>query len=204
MPVTAVLYAADLSDLERFVGCGDEMRFREARAVLDDEEADWEPEERAVLERLLRRMVFDGALYAGLEPLDRYYLTQLLVDLFDEFAAPDALTEDLGHEALMRALESVPAGTPARRGLSWLARGRELGGTGPLWTTGPIEDCLALMGYVRRTEADEFARSLGEAIERIRSRPPRGGARSSGVLAAVRNAAAECARAELDLVSLVS
>src|SRR5262245_17540108 len=82
---TVVLYAVDLEEMRRWVGSGDAALLGEGLAILrEDEEADWEPEEVALLERLLRRMVFDGRLYEGLAEEERYYLTQLLVDLFDE------------------------------------------------------------------------------------------------------------------------
>jgi len=195
--VNAVFYAADLDDLRRWVGSKDQKRFQQAWAVLrEDDETEWDPEEVAVLERLLKRMVFEGQLYEGLAVEERYYLTQLLIDLFDEYADPDALTEDLPLTRLLQVVDGLPKGSPAARLAGYLVRGRELNGDGLLWTSGPAEEALAFYGYVRRDEAAALVSALDETASRGRERP-------SGLWKQLRNAAEECARAELDLVSFV-
>jgi hypothetical protein len=191
---SVVVYAVDLDELRRWVGCKDEARFREAWSALGgDEESDWEPEELEVLERLLRRVVFDGKLYEGLAEDERYYLTQLLIDLFDEYVDADPLSDDIPLDRLLRSLEALP--TAAKRWGERLARGRELGGEAPIWTSGPVEEVLSYMGYVTRQEAPVMAEELRRAVGR--------GGRVDSNLKQLLSAAEECARAELDLVSFV-
>jgi hypothetical protein len=194
---SVVLYAVDLEELREWVGSGDEQRLREALAVLrEDDDSDWEPQELQLLERLLRRLVMDGKLYDGLPPEERYYLTQLLVDLFDEYVDQEALSEDLPHDALVQLHDSLPRGEEAARMLRWLVRGREMEGDGVLWEQGPVEEQLSFFGYLRRDEAAAFVTALDQAAARLKKRP-------SGLFKQVRNAAEECARAELDLLSFV-
>ena len=192
-----VLYAVDLDELRRWVGLKDERAFLCALdTIRSDEEADWEPEELEALERLLRRMVFEGRLYEGLDRDERYYLTQLLIDIFDEYVDQDSLSEDLPLDRLLKATDELPRESDAAGMARWLVRGRELGGEGVLWGSGPVDDVLSFFGYVTRSEAGRFAEALRSALGRGRSRP-------SGLLKQMLNAAEECARAELDLVSFV-
>ena len=194
---SVILYAVDLDDLRAWIGSKDEARFREAWSVIrEDEDADWEPEELEVLQRLLRRVVFEGKLYEGLQEEERYYLTQVLIDLFDEYGDADALSEDLPFALLLQVVEGLPRGSEAAKMAAWLVRGRELGGDGLLWQKGPVEDVLSFIGYLTREEAPKFVQVLDEASKRLQKRP-------SGLFKQLRNAAEECARAELDLVSFV-
>jgi len=78
--------------------------------------------------------------------------------------------------------------------LAWLARGRELGGDGLIWESGPVDEVLSYFGYVRRDEAARLVTELDRAVR---------GGRPSGLLKVLRDAAEECARAELDLVAFV-
>jgi hypothetical protein len=192
-----VLYAVDLQELRAWVGCGDAARFQEAWDVLrSDEDAEWEPQELEVLERLLRRLIFEGKLYEKLSADERYYLTQLLIDLFDEYVDQEALSEDMPFDKVVRAVEELPKGSEAARISRWLVRGRELGGDGVLWETGPVEDLLALFGYVTREEAPRLAESLSDAMRKAGGRP-------RGLLKQIQSAAEESGRAELDLVGFV-
>jgi len=187
----------DLDELRDWIGCRDQARFNEAwQAIRSDEDTDWEPEELAVLERLLRRVVFEGQLYDGLSPEERYYLTQLLIDLFDEYVDQDPLSEDIPLDGLMQTLGSLPSEGEAARCVRWLARGRELDGDEIIWKDGPVEDVLSYFGYVTREEAP----ALAEALDAAARRP---GRRPSGLLKQLKGAAEECARAELDLLSFV-
>jgi hypothetical protein len=191
---SVVLYAVDLDELRRWVGCKDEAKFREAWSALGgDEESDWEPEELEVLERLLRRVIFEGKLYAGLADEERYYLTQLLIDLFDEYVDADPLSDDIPLDRLLRSVDAVPM--PAKGWGERLARGRELDGEAPIWTSGPVEEVLSYMGYVTRQEAPVMAVEVGRVVGR--------GGRIDANLKQLLSAAEECARAELDLVSFV-
>jgi len=192
-----VLYAVDLDEIRRWVGSADQRRFDSAwSAVREDEEADWEPEEIALLERLLRRLVFEGRLYDGLGDDERYYLTQLLIDIFDEFVDQEAVSAEIPLGRLLEALEALPAGGEGARLARFLARGREFGGDGLLWREGPVEDVLPYVGCVSREEAGQLAAALDQALRGARGRPP-------GLLRALHGAAAECVRAGLDLVSFV-
>ncbi len=192
-----ILYAADLDDLRRWVGANDPARLKEAwRVVRETEDADWEPQELEVLERLLQRVVMEGRLYEGLKDEERYYLTQLLLDLFDEYGDPDALSEDIPLDRLAQAVELLPRESEAARLAGYLVRGRELGGDGCIWERGPVEDVLSYFGYVTREEAPRLAAGLEEALKGNRTPAAR-------ALREVQSAAEECARAELDLVSFV-
>src|SRR5207248_10701551 len=62
---------------------------------------EWEPEELKLLDRLLVCVVNEGKLYEGLDASERYYLTQLLVDLFDEFVDSEAVTDEMSHQTLV-------------------------------------------------------------------------------------------------------
>lgn len=192
-----VLYAVDLDELTSLVGCKNQESFNTAwEAVRDDEDLEWEPEELEVLERLLRRMMFDGQLYQGIAVEERYYLTQLLIDLFDEFVDQEALSEDLPFDKLHAVLEAFPRKSDAYRLSAYLTRGREIGGDGQLWTDGPIEDMLSVLGYLKPEECARLAESLGDEMQKMRDRP-------SGLLKQVRSAAEECATAGMSLISFV-
>ena len=195
--VKIILYAVDLDELRDWLGCADQARFDEAwAAVRENEDADWEPEELEVLERLLRRVIFEGRLYDGLTPDEVYYLTQLLIDLFDEFVDQDALSEDLPLDGMLQAVDTLPRNSDAAKTARWLVRGRQLNGEDVIWNKGEVEEVLAYFGYLTREEAAGFVTALDAALARTRTRP-------SGLLKQLRNAAEECAQAELDLVSFV-
>jgi hypothetical protein len=192
----AVLYAVDLGELRAWIGSGDRKRLEEAWSVIrDDPDSDWDPEELEVLRRLLDRVVLEGRLYQELPSEERYYLTQVLIDLFDEYVDQEALSEDLPFKRLLEAVESLPRGEASRMA-AWLVRGRELGGDELIWSSGSVEEVLSYFGYLSREEAPRFVAALDDAMQRLRSRP-------SGLLKQLRAAADECARAELDLVSFV-
>jgi hypothetical protein len=174
---TVVLYAVDLEEMRRWVGSGDSTLVREGMAILrEDEEADWEEEELALLERLLRRVVMEGQLYEGLPPEERYYLTQLLVDLFDELVESEAVSEELPLAALESALAPLRgAGGPAAAMAGWLTHGRLFGSDEPVWDgRGDIDDVLPYFGTVTRDELPaliDVLEPLGEGT------PARRGAR---------------------------
>ena len=194
---SVVLYAVDLDELTSLVGCKSQEAFDVAwEAIRDDEDLEWEPEELTVLERLLRRLIFEGQLYEGIAAEERYYLTQLLIDLFDEFVDQEALSEDMPFEKLHAALEALPRKSDAHRLSAYLTRGREVGGIEQLWTQGPIEDMLSVLGYLKSEECARLAESLGEEMQRMKERP-------SGLLKQVRSAAEECATAGMSLISFV-
>jgi hypothetical protein len=155
MAVT-VIYAVDLSDLERWVGARDERWLAEVREILRDEEEgeEWEPEERELLERLLVRMANEGKLYEGLGPEERYYLTQLLIDLFDEYVDSEAVTDEIPHDRLVIALDELRRREPAMEPLCRaIAEGRTLGGNETLWPRDEdIDDVLPFFGYLRHQE----------------------------------------------------
>jgi len=55
----------------------------------------------------------EGILYQGLTPEERYYLTQLLIDIFDEFVDSEAVSDDMPLAAVEEALAPVRRfGTP--------------------------------------------------------------------------------------------
>jgi hypothetical protein len=192
-----VLYAADLDDLRGWIGTGDRKRLEEAWSVIrDDPDSDWDPEELEVLHRVLERVVVQGQLYEGLAPDERYYLTQVLIDLFDEYVDQGALSEDMPLDRLLLGVDTLPRGSEAARMAGWLLRGRELNGDNILWSSGPVDDVLSYAGYLTRQEAPRFVAALDAAFKTARSRP-------SGLLKQLRSTADECARAELDLVSFV-
>jgi hypothetical protein len=195
--ISLILYAVDLGELRAWVGCGDTEHFQEAWEVLrTDEDADWEPQELEVLERLLRRIIFEGRLYDGLTEDERYYMTQLLIDLFDEYVDQEALSEDMPFDKVLRAVDELPKGSEAAQMSRWLVRGRELGSDAALWEQGPVEELLALFGYVTREEAPRLAEAMSDAMRKAGGRP-------SGLLKQIQSAAEECGKAELDLVGFV-
>jgi len=194
-----VLYAVDLDDLRAWVGGGEARRKEALREIGNDPEAGWSGELRPVLERLLQRVVGEGALYAGLEEADRYYLTQVLIDLFDEYVDAEPVSEELPLDRLLREAAALPPGTPGARGLAHLLRGRELDGDGLLWAAGPWERARPYLGFVRRDEAAAAAESIAAHLKRASG--PRG--RPSGLWKPVLAALRECAETEFDLISFV-
>jgi hypothetical protein len=170
---TTVIYAVEMEELERWVGARDERKLREARELLregsDDEE--WEPEELKVLDRLLVRVVNEGKLYEGLDPSERYYLTQLLIDLFDEFVDSEAVTDEVPHPTLVSALDALKAREPAVEPLArFFSQGRRLGGDEILWRRDEdLDDVLPFFGYLRRAELAEIAPALERGLQRAGS-----------------------------------
>jgi hypothetical protein len=192
---TVLLYAVDLEEMRRWVGSGDATLVREGMTILrEDEEADWAPEELTLLERLLRRMVMDGRLYDGLSAEERYYLTQLLVDLFDELVESEAVSDELSLSALESALAPLHRAAPgvasaslgscplaasayAHPGAAWLTHGRLFGTDEPAWDgRGDIDDVLPYFGTVTRDELPALIAalaSLGEPTVGPRGLPKR-------------------------------
>lgn len=202
MPKTdanAILYAVELGELLEWIGSNDEERYQEAWEALqgdEDDESGWEPRALPVLERLLKRLIFDGKVYEGLVEDERYLMTQILIDLFDEFVDQDPLSEELPLDRLQAVVEGLPKGSEGRKLASHLIRGREIRGDRALWEAGTPEDVGPFLGYVTRAEAAQLAAALSQAEKSTRGRP-------SGLLKQLRAAAEECARAELDLISFV-
>ena len=200
-----MLYAVDLDELREWVGCKDEARLKEALELIGgDEDSAWEGDLRPVLERLLHRVTMEGKLYEDLVSEDRYYLTQLLIDLFDEYIDAEPLSEELPLAGLLELVKEAPKGSAVLYGLEHLVRGRQLGGAENLWTGGPFEESQPYLGFVTRAEAARFADALDELARRQAgggARPPRG--RPSGLLKKLAASARECAETEFDLVSFV-
>jgi hypothetical protein len=194
---SVVLYAVDLGELLVWVGSREPARLEAARkAIREDEDSDWEPQELELLDRLLHRLVFEGKLYEGLPEEERYYLTQLLIDLFDEFVDQEPLTEDMPLEPLREAVEKLRASADVQRLARWIVRGRELNGTEVLWKAGPASEVLSYLGYLTAEEAGRLAEGLDAVLRRPGPRP-------SGLLKQLKNAAEECAGAEMDLLAFV-
>jgi hypothetical protein len=167
MAVT-VIYAVELAELERWVGARDPRLLREAQEALrEGDEEEWEPEELRVLDRLLARMVNEGKLYDGLEPQERYYFTQLLIDLFDEFVDSEAVTDEVPHSTLVTALDALRSREPAVEPLCrYLSQGRTLGGDDVLWRRDEdIDDVLPFFGYLRRAELQNLVPALERALQ---------------------------------------
>lgn len=195
----AILYAVEIGELLEWIGCKDEARYQEAWEALqgdEDDESGWEPRALPVLEHLLKRLIFEGKVYEDLVEDERYLMTQILIDLFDEFVDQDPLSEELPLDRLQAVVEQLPKGSDGRRLATHLIRGREINGTRALWETGTPEDVGPFLGYVTRAEAGQLAAALAQAESASRGRP-------SGLLKQLRSAAEECANAELDLISFV-
>jgi hypothetical protein len=167
MAVT-VIYAVELAELERWVGARDASMLREAREALREGEAEeeWEPEELRVLDRLLARVVNEGKLYEGLAAQERYYLTQLLIDLFDEFVDSEAVTDEVPHMTLVSALDALQSRTPALAPLChYFSQGRTLGGGDVLWRRDEdLDDVLPFFGYLHRVEIERLLPSVELAV----------------------------------------
>ncbi len=197
--VHIVFYSVDLTDLLDWIGCADSEREREAWALVQaDEDSDWEPEELEVLQKLLHRVIHEGKLYDGLGPDERYYLTQLLMDLFDEYVDQEHLSEDLPLSELLPLLDEAPPA--ARPALTWLLRGRQLGGDGLIWEDGKVEDVLAYTGYLTTAEAASLVQALDGGKPASGARPAR---KPSRALRGMRDMAALCAESGSDLVSFI-
>lgn len=195
LDANVVLYAVDLNELREWLGCKDQARFKEAWTVIQEDE-EWDEGALEIMQDLLKSLINEGKLYAGLDEAERYLLTQVLVDLFDEFVDQDALTEDIPLDRFLQVVDELPRGSEAAKLGRMLLRGRELNGEGELWTGGPEKFVSPYFGYVTRDEAPRLIASLDEAAKRLRSRP-------SGIFKQLRAAAEECVRAEMDLLSYV-
>jgi hypothetical protein len=199
---TIILYAVEIAEMERWVGSRDTNLLREAKAIVrEDEDADWEREELELLDRLLERMIQEGRLYEGLGPDETYYLTQLLIDLFDELVESEAVSEEMPLEALDQALGQLrPESEAIAQARRWLTRGRRLGSDHVL-REGPIdEDELPYFGYLRHAELGPVAGAAGSAPRA----PARGSRdRSAAILKQLAAAFREAQDTERDLLSLV-
>lgn len=204
MAVT-VIYAVDLQDLERWVGARDERWLREVRGILREEEAgeEWEPEEREVLERLLVRMANEGMLYEGLPPEERYYLTQLLIDLFDEFVDSEAVTDEIPHDRLAADLDDLRRREPTLEPLCRVfVQGRALGSDDPLWSRDQdIDDVLPFIGYVRNSELGALLPVLERTAQAGAGPRGRGKEKGSSLLRTLAAAFRLALETERDLLS---
>src|SRR5205823_5424154 len=149
---TVILYAVEIAEMERWVGSRDATLVSEAKAAIrEDEEAEWDSEELQVLDRLLERMIQDGKLYEGLGEEETYYLTQLLIDLFDEFVESEAVADEMPLDAFQQALAPLrTAGKEVAQACDWLTRGRLLGTDRTVSGERVEEEALPYFGYVRR------------------------------------------------------
>ena len=194
---TAILYAVDLDDMRRWVGLGDKRELAAAREALGEaaEDEEWTDEAMQIVDRLLPRLVMEGKLYEDLKPEERYCLTQLLIDLFDNFAEPEAVSEEIPLEALRSTLE--PVWTRGGKAARWLVHGRALNTDEVLWPVGEdVEEFVPFLGYVTRQELPDLIR----AIEQVGG-PGRG--RPSGIARALLSGARSALDSERDLVSMV-
>lgn len=193
-----LLYHCAHEELLGWVGHGSEEFFRDAlESLRSDEDSEWEPQELQLLERLLRRAVFEGLLFDGLNAEERYYLSQLLIDLFDEWVDHDVASDELSLDQLLPLESQLDATDPARILLGYVLRGREVGADQIVWRGGKIEDCLPAMGHLTVAECGALLRSL----QRVTRRPGyRVGRAEKALLGAVEGAV----EAELDLVSFVA
>lgn len=201
---SVLLYAVDLDELREWVGGRTEAEVQEVLGTIgEDEDAGWIGELRPTFERLVRRVLLEGKLYEDLEAEDRYFLTQILIDIFDEYVDAEALSEELPLDRLLEQERALPKGSPAAAGFAHLVRGRELDGDGLLWTSGGFEDAQPYLGYITRSECAAFASALDQAMKNPAggARPPK--ARPSGLMKQLAAAARECAETEFDLVSFV-
>jgi hypothetical protein len=204
MAVT-IIYAVELQELERWVGSRDEQWLNEVRTLLADEEEgeEWEPEERKVLERLLNRLANEGKLYEGLPPEERYYLTQLLIDLFDEFVDSEAVTDEIPHDRFVAALDDLRRRDPALEPLCRVfGQGRALGSDEVLWARDEdIDDVLPFFGYLRHAELGPLLPALERAL--AAGSGPRGKGKGSvePLLRALPSAVRLAVETERDLLS---
>jgi hypothetical protein len=103
-----------------------------------------------------------------LPPEERYYLTELLIDLFDEFVDSEPVTDELPHERLVAALDTLRSREPALESLArYFSQGRTLGGGDTLWPRDEdIDDLLPFFGYLHRAEIEPTLPALERAIQR--------------------------------------
>jgi hypothetical protein len=204
MAVT-VFYAVELRDLERWVGARDERWLGEVRDFFRDEEEgeEWEPEEHQLLERLLDRMANEGKLYEGLAPEERYYLTQLLIDLFDEYVDSEAVTDEIPHERLVAALDDLRRREPALESLCRaFAQGRTLGSDEPLWPRDQdIDDVLPFFGFQRHAELAPLLPALERSLAAGSGTRARGKAGGDSILRSLPGAIRLAVETERDLLS---
>jgi hypothetical protein len=196
-----------MAEMERWVGARDDRLLQEAKEILrEDPEVEWEEPELRLLDGLLTRVIQEGRLYEGLEKEETYYLTQLLIDLFDELVESEAVLEEVPLEALDQALGPLAVRDArleeARR---WLIQGRLLGSDRTVWDrTAAIEEFLPYFGYVRQSELAPLAAAAEAAA--AAGRPPRPAARdrTGPVLKQLAAACREALDTERDLLSFVS
>lgn len=194
---TVVFYAVDLEDLTGWAGRRDPRALEAARAALREDESDWEPQELELLDRLLARLVNEGQLYEGLNPGERYYLTQLLIDLFDEFVDSEAVSDDWPLEAVGEAAAALPREGEAARLGRFLTHGRALGSEALLREKNDnLDDYLPYFGYVSNAQLPVLAEALGAA-------PPRLKGRTAAAWKALEQACRSCIESEQDLLSFV-
>ena len=193
-----LLYAVELRELREWIGCRDESRLRRAWEVVQEQDEDegWDEDALPVLEKLVRRIVMDGILYDGLDEERRYLVTQVLIDLFDEFVDQESVSEELPLRRLAEAVSGLPRESETVRLAGWLVRGRELFGGRCLWTGGDPAELGPYLGYLTSEESARLAEALAPLT---RSRHGKG----QGLLRTLRSAAEECARSGRDLVSFV-
>lgn len=201
---TVILYAVEIAEMERWVGSRDATLLAEAKAALrEDEEAEWDEEELRVLDRLLDRMIHHGQLYEELGEEETYLLTQLLIDLFDEFVESEPVSDEMPLDAFQQALAPLRStGKEVAQACDWLIRGRLLG-TDRTVSGERIEDeALPYFGYVRQEELAVLAAAAAAAPGGpARRGAPRG--RGSNLAGSLATACREALDTERDLLSLV-
>src|SRR5205823_3702934 len=140
----------------------DARLLQEAKEIVrEDPDAGWEESELVVLDRLLERMIQEGRLYDGLDEEESYYLSQLLIDLFDELVESEAVSDEMPLEALDRALGQAGASAAVQDARRWLVHGRLLGTDRTVWDRSRnLEELLPYFGYVRHAELGPLAAAL--------------------------------------------
>jgi hypothetical protein len=204
---TIILYAVEIAEMEAWVGARDARLLREAKQIVrEDPEAGWDESELSVLDRLLGRMIQEGRLYEGLDESESYYLTQLLIDLFDELIESESVSEEIPLGALDLSLGQLGASDAIQNARRWLTQGRLLGTDRLVWDrSAEIEDRLPYFGYVRHAELAPLAAAADAAASS--ALPPRRTPRTrapAGLLKQVATACREAMETERDLLSFVS
>jgi hypothetical protein len=149
-------------------------------------------------------MIREGRLYEGLGEQETYYLTQLLIDLFDELVESEAVSEEIPLDALDQALGPLRTGdSRVVNAGRWLTRGRLLGTERTVAGERADEIEMPYFGYVLRDELPALIAALTAAP--APGRPPRGSrrGRASGVLEQLTSACREALETERDLLGLV-
>jgi hypothetical protein len=200
---TVILYAVEIAEMERWVGSRDAALLEEAKAaVREDEEAEWDEEELQVLDRLLERMIHQGQLYEGLGEEETYFLTQLLIDLFDEFVESEAVADEMPLDLFQQALAPLrSAGKEVAQACDWLIRGRLLGTDRTVAGERVEDEALPYFGYVRREELGPVIAAAATPRASGRRAAPRG--RGSSPRERFAAACREALETERDLLSLV-